>query len=156
MEDLTWTKGKYTITTDKSRLDIALIHDFLANKTYWAKNIPLSVVEKCIKYSLVFGIYDGEKQVGFCRIITDYSCIAYLADVFIIAEYQGKDLLKWLVKVVLQHPDLQGLRRFILVSKDAHPIYEKHGGFRRLQKPENYMEIVVPNAYGADEEVEFF
>lgn len=141
------TRNGYTISTDKSRLDVPAIHDFLANSSYWAHNVPLSTVQKSIENSLCFGIYAGETQVGFARVITDYAVFAYLADVFVLGAYRGRGLGKWLVACIVSHPELQNLRRWILATKDAHGLYAQYG-FNPLSKPERFMEASQPAAYG--------
>jgi GNAT superfamily N-acetyltransferase len=138
---------EYEISTDKQRLDVAIIHDFLA-RSYWAAGIPRSVVEKAIQHSLCFGVYLGSDQVGFARVITDFATFAYLADVFILPEHRGRGLSKALVQKILSHPELQGLRRILLATKDAHELYRKFG-FGPFQSPERLMSIYNPNVYGA-------
>jgi GNAT superfamily N-acetyltransferase len=145
------TKNKFLISTDKSKLKIDIIHDYLSNQSYWAANIPLEIVERSIANSLAFGIYYQEenrlKQVGFCRVVSDSSTFAYLADVFILEEYRGQGLSKFLVETVLKHPDLQGLRTWTLGTRDAQGLYAQYG-FKPLDKPQNFMQIKVENPYG--------
>ena len=141
-----WTKENYTISTNKTRLDIGYIHQYLSNQSYWAENIPVDVLKKSIKGSICFGIYTGDKQIGFARVITDTACFAYLADVFVDKEYRGRGLGKWLMEVILAHPDLQGLRRFLLATGDAHGLYEQFG-FSLLSFPEKWMHIHNPDVY---------
>jgi GNAT superfamily N-acetyltransferase len=136
----------YRISTDRSLLDAKMIHHFLTN-SYWAKNIPFSRIEKSIQNSLCFGVYKEGRQVGFARVISDFATFAYLADVFILKEYRGKGLSKALMDFILKHPDLQNLRRWNLVTRDAHRLYRNYG-FRNIQKPETYMEILNPDVYG--------
>ena len=143
---LNWTKENFTISTDKSWLDIPYVHDYLSNKSYWAENIPLDIVRKSIEGSICFGIYENRQQVGFARVITDKACFAYLADVFIDQHYRGLGLSKWLIEVILDYPDLQGLRRFLLATRDAHGLYEQFG-FSLLTFPEKWMHIHNPNPY---------
>ena len=140
-----WFKDDYTITTDKQKIDIAYVHDFLT-QSYWAKNIPLSVVQQSIKGSLCFAIWHQQKQVGFARVITDEATFAYLADVFIDEHYRGRGLSKWLVQVILEYPSLQGLRRFLLATRDAHGLYSQYG-FELLTHPERWMQIHKPDVY---------
>ena len=142
------TRNGYTISTDKSRLDVPAIHDFLANSSYWARNEPLSTVQKSIENSLCFGIYAGEAQVGFARVITDYAVFAYMADVFILEAHRGRGLGKWLVACIVSHPELQNLRRWVLATKDAHGLYAQVG-FNPLSKPERFMEASQPAAHGS-------
>jgi GNAT superfamily N-acetyltransferase len=139
-------KEDFLISTDRSRLDRNLIHRFLAD-SYWAKNIPFEIMEKSIENSLCFGAYHTSQQVGFARVISDYATFAYIGDVFVLEEYRGRGLSKWLMECILQHPDLQNLRRWTLVTRDAHELYRKFG-FTSLQKPERYMEILSPSPYG--------
>ncbi|MGC1457184.1 MAG: GNAT family N-acetyltransferase [Steroidobacteraceae bacterium] len=136
----------YEFTCDKQRLDIEGIHSFLA-QSYWSPGIPRAVVERAIANSLCFAIFHENKQVGFARVITDKATFAYLADVYVLPDHRGKGLSKRLVEQVLQHPDLQGLRRMMLGTLDAHGLYEKYG-FRPLAAPERVMEIHNPNVYG--------
>jgi GNAT superfamily N-acetyltransferase len=123
-----WQRGEYEIDTEPSRLDRGLIHDFLST-AYWSPNVPRDVVERSIENSLVFGLYRDGEQVGFARAVTDRSVFAYLADVFVLEPHRGHGLGKWLIETVLAHPDLQGMRRITLGTKDAHALYE-HYGFR--------------------------
>ncbi len=135
-----WQKEQYLISTDKSRLDVSMIHHFLYTTAYWAVGRPMSTVRKSIENSLCFGLYDGEKQVGFARIITDYATNGWVCDFFIIQPYRGKGLGKWLVDCMMEYPDVKGLRRLVLNTRDAHDLYIKHAGFRQLLKPENWLE----------------
>lgn len=128
----------YTIDTDKSRLDIPLIHQFLSQQSYWAQNIPLEIVERSIANSLCFGVYLGDAQVGFARVISDQATFAYLADVFILPEHRGRGLSKLLMKTISDWPTLQGLRRWLLATNDAHKLYEQFG-FAALDQPELIM-----------------
>ena len=129
----------YTISCDPALLDLEVIHGFLA-QSYWAKAIPKSLVEKSIKGSLCWGVYLQGRQVGFARIITDKATFAYLCDVFISAEHRGRGLSKALVSAIAAHPELQGLRRWMLVTVDAHGLYEQFG-FKTVSQPERHMEI---------------
>lgn len=135
-------KQEFFISTDKSKLDITLIHDFLSNRSYWAQGRTLETSEKSIQNSLCFGIYNQEENmVGFARVATDYAIFAYVMDVFIVETERGKGLGKMLVKSIMEHPELCKLRRIMLATQDAHTLYEQYG-FRRIEKPENFMEIV--------------
>src|SRR5262245_61267489 len=140
-----WRREQYVISTDPGRLDRDVIHAFLAS-SYWAEGIPRAVVDRSIEHSLCFGMYDGPRQIGFARVITDFATFAYLADVFVVAEYRGRQLSQWLMQVITEHPSLQGLRRWVLVTRDAHGLYEKVG-FSALPNPERYMERFVPDIY---------
>jgi GNAT superfamily N-acetyltransferase len=139
------------ISTDKSKLQIEIIHDYLSNQSYWAKGIPKQTIQKSIDNSIAFGVYLHDdntlNQVGFCRIISDLATYAYLADVFVLEEFRGKGLSKLLMETILKHPDLQGLRRWVLATLDAHGLYTQFG-FTPLDKPENFMQIKVENPYG--------
>lgn len=135
--------GEYEISTDPARLDRDLVHRFLSVEAYWARGIPRDVVDRSIDNSLCFGLYRGAEQVGFARVVTDRAAIAYLGDVFIVQAHRGRGLGKWLVETVMAHPDLQGLRRFMLGTEDAHSLYERFG-FRSLANPERMMEIASP------------
>jgi GNAT superfamily N-acetyltransferase len=138
-------RGDYEISTDGHRLDIGLIHDFLS-RSYWSPGIPRAVVERGIARSLCFGVYYRSRQVGFARVITDRASFAYLADVFVIDAHRKKGLGKWLVEVIIAHPDLQGLRRFLLATRDAHALYRRFG-FTSLANPDGLMEIYNPVPY---------
>jgi GNAT superfamily N-acetyltransferase len=137
--------SNFSISTDNSKLDLAMIHNFLKS-SYWAEDIPIGVVDKSIANSFCFGVYEDEKQVGFARVITDYITFAYLADVFILEAYRGQGLGKLLVQSILEHPELRGLRKWLLATKDAHELYRQYG-FQNLAIPELYMEISNPNIY---------
>lgn len=140
-----WRRGDYLISTDKSRLDLAVIHRFITT-SYWAPGIPMETVKRSIEHSLAFGVYKGDAQVGFARVITDYATFAYIGDVFILEEFRGQGLSKWLMEVVAAHPDLQGLRRWLLLTRDAHGLYRKTG-FTEPKTPERYMEKFFPDVY---------
>lgn len=128
----------YTITTDKAHLNVALVHRFLSEESYWAKNIPLDVVERSIEHSLCFGVYVGDKQVGFARVVSDHATFAYLADVFILPEHRRRGVSKQLIETIINWPTLQGLRRWMLATNDAHGLY-KQFGFQELDQPELIM-----------------
>lgn len=134
------------VDTDKSRLDVALIHGFLTS-SYWARGIPIEVVKTSIENSLCFGLYEGAAQVGFARLVTDFSTFAYLANVFIIASHRGRGLSKVLMSAILSHPRVQGLRRWLLATRDAHGLYAQFG-FRPLAAPERFMEKHEPSIHG--------
>jgi GNAT superfamily N-acetyltransferase len=140
-----WRRGDLAISTDPSRLDRSLIVRFLAG-SYWAKGIPQGVVDRSIEGSLCFGLYRGQKQLGFARVITDYATFAYLGDVFVVETSRGKGLGVWMMEVIMSHPRLQNLRRWMLATRDAHGLYEKFG-WRSLENPERMMEIVDPEIY---------
>ncbi len=138
--------GEFVISTDKKRLQIDVIQNFLQTESYWAKNRTLEQTQIAIENSLCFGVYFKERQIGFARIITDFATFAYIGDVFILDEFRGQGLSKWLMEVMLNHSHLQGLRRWILATKDAHGLYSKFG-FHGLKFPERWMELPAPNAY---------
>jgi len=140
----TWEREGYVISTDRSRLNIDLIHDFLSKTSYWAIDRARDVVERSIDNSLSFGVYKGNDQVGFARVVTDYATFAWIADVFVLPEHRGQGLSKWLMDVMLSHSQLQGFRRWVLATKDAHGLYE-HYGFIPLHRPERWMERPDPN-----------
>ena len=140
-----WTREGYTITTDPTRLDRETIHRFLAD-SYWSPGIPRAVVDRSIENSIPFGLYYGKAQVGFARVITDRATFAYLADVFVLPEHRGRKLGEWLVECVSVHPELQGLRRWVLLTRDAHELYRKFG-FTGVAKAERYMEKWDPEVY---------
>lgn len=139
-----WHNGGFFISTDRNRLDREMIHDFLSRRSYWAKGRELDVINRGIDNSLSFGIYNDEQQVGFARVVTDYATFAWLADVFVLEEYRGRGLGKWLIEVILAHPQLQGFRRWALSTKDAHDLYRGFG-FNELARPERWMERPDPN-----------
>jgi GNAT superfamily N-acetyltransferase len=133
------------VSTDRSRLDVDLVHRVLST-TYWAKGIPREIVERSIAGSIAFGLFERDRQVGFARVVTDLATYAYLADVFIVEECRGRGLGDWLVESILLHPQLQGLRRFALITRDAAPLYARHG-FAPPESPFGYMEIVDRDVY---------
>ncbi|MEO8152151.1 MAG: GNAT family N-acetyltransferase [Rhizobacter sp.] len=138
-------RGEYAISTDPQRLDLVAIHAYLT-QSYWSPGIPRSTVERAIAHSLCFGVYQATEQVGFARVVTDRATFAHLVDVFILEPHRGKGLSKWLVQFIKSHEDLQGLRRFMLVTKDAHGLYEKFG-FTAWATPARLMEVLRPNVY---------
>ena len=141
-----WKRDGFTVSTEKDRLDRGVIHEFLRD-SYWAKGIPPALVDRSIENSLCFGLYDGETLVGFARVITDNATFAYLSDVFVLESHRGRGLATWFMEVVMAHPDLQGIRRWMLATTDAHGLYRKVG-FTPLSKPERIMEKLLPDAYG--------
>ena len=142
-----WKRDGLTVSTDRARLDRGAIHEFLRG-SYWAKGIPRELVDRAIDTSLCFGLYDGDRLVGFARVITDHATFAYLSDVFVLESHRGRGLGTWFMESVLSHPDLQNLRRWMLATADAHGLYRKVG-FSALSKPERIMEKLLANAYGA-------
>ena len=133
-----YKRDNFTVSDDTSCLNVDAICDFLS-RSYWANKRPRDVIEKSIQYSLNFGVYDGDRQIGFARVVTDRSVFAYLCDVFIHEEYRGHSLGKWMMQCILDHPDLQGLRRWCLLTQDAHGLYEQFG-FTELKDPVRWME----------------
>ena len=138
----------YTISTEKSRLDIDLIHQYLSKESYWAKNIPRDLVASSIEHSLCFAAFAGDQFAGFARVVTDYATFAYVADVFVLPEHRGRGAAGAIMRAMREHQDLQRIRRWHLVTRDAHGLYEKFG-FRAVGKPERHMESVRENPYGA-------
>jgi GNAT superfamily N-acetyltransferase len=145
MQNFDITKEDFSISTNKSLLQIDVIHDFLQS-TYWANNRSKEKTIKAIENSICFGVYHQQKQIGFARVVSDNAVIAYVCDVFIIEEYRGKGLSKWLMETILSHPELQDLRRWILATKDAHGLYAQFG-FHAFTFPERWMELPAKNAY---------
>ena len=137
---------EYSISIDKKKLDIKVIHQFLSQEAYWCKNIPVEIVQRSIENSLCFGVYLADDQVGFARVITDLATFGYLADVFILPEHRGKGLSKQLMAFIMAYPALQGLRRMMLVTLDAHRLY-KQFGFEPIENPENLLSIKAFAAY---------
>ena len=122
----------YLISTDKARLDVAAVHDYLSRVSYWAQGRLSEVVRKSLDHSLCFGLYAGTQQVGLARVVTDYATFAWLCDVFVLESHRGQGLGKWLVKCVVNHPELQGLKLMFLGTRDAHELYRRYGGFQRM------------------------
>ena len=142
--------NEFVISTDKSKLDITVVHNYLCNESYWAKNITIDIVKKSIEGSLCFGLYQLNNQIGFARVITDHATFGYLADFFIIKDYRGKGLSKLLMKSIMSHPDLQGLRRWMLATRDAHALYAQFG-FIALDNPDRFMWFSLFDEYPAVE-----
>jgi GNAT superfamily N-acetyltransferase len=140
-----WRRGEFTISTDPARLDLLLVHRELT-ASYWAKGIPYDTVARSIEHSLPFGVFHGDEQVGFARVITDFATFAYLADVFVVDAWKGRGLGTWLVETIVAHPGLQGLRRWVLLTRDAHGLYRKFG-FEAPRRMEAYMDRWDPDVY---------
>jgi GNAT superfamily N-acetyltransferase len=138
-----WQRGDYTISTDNKRLDLNVIHDFISNQSYWGQGRALETVERALDHSLNFGVFNNQQQVGFARVVTDFATFAWVADVFIIKDHRKQGLSKWLMETVLAHPELQGFRRWVLATKDAHELYRRFGFFE-LKRPERWMERPDP------------
>ncbi len=139
------TSDEFDISDDKSRLDLDVIHGYLS-RSYWSPGIPREVIARGIEHALCFGVYHGGAQIGFARVITDQATFAYLADVFVLEEYRGRGLSKRLMAFIMAHPGLQGLRRFMLATRDAHGLYAQYG-FVETANPSRLMEIVKPDVY---------
>src|SRR5262245_9927690 len=140
-----WRRGEFTISTDRSRIDLDAVHAFLAD-SYWAKDIPRHLVAKSIEHSLVFGLYHGDRQIGFARVVTDRATFAYLADVYVLEAWRGRGLGSWLIETVQAHDELQGLRRWVLLTRDAHALYRR-AGWTEVANPDRYMERWTPGIY---------
>lgn len=134
-----WERNGFVISTDRQRLDIPFIHNFLSQSSYWARNRSLELVARSIDNSFPFGIYKGDEQVGFARVVTDFATFAWLADVFVSDDYRGQGLGVWLIEVITSHPRLQNFRRWILATRDAHELYRRFG-FNELDEPSRWME----------------
>ncbi len=139
MEVVEYHRNTYVISTDKTKLNIPLIHSFLDQLSYWAQGRSVAVVEKSMKHSLCFGVYADAEQVGFARLVTDYATFAWLCDVFIVDAHRGNGLSKWLVECVTAHPELENIRRFVLATRDAHELYRRYGAFQTLPNPDWWM-----------------
>lgn len=146
MQDINVTKEAYCITTDKARLDLQAVHQYLSQESYWSPNIPFERVEKAAHNCLTFAVLHHESQVGYARIISDYSTFAYLADVYILESHRGQGLSKWLMETIMEHPELQGLRRWVLATRDAHGLYAQYG-WKPVANPNIWMEVHHPNPY---------
>ncbi len=141
-----YRRGDYLISTDRARLDLDVVHGFLTD-CYWAKGIPRELVGRSMQNSLCFGIYHADtQQVGFSRVVSDFATVAYLGDVFVLESHRGHGLCKWMMECIVKHPALQGLRRWILLTRDAHGLYSSFG-FTPLKAPERYMELHRPDVY---------
>jgi N-acetylglutamate synthase-like GNAT family acetyltransferase len=140
-------KGKFLITTDRDKLDLDVVYNFLS-ESYWAKGISRELVVRSIQNSLCFGLFSEREQVGFARVISDFATYAYLADVFMMEPYRGRGLAKWLMECIVSHPQLQGLRRWTLATRDAHELYAKFG-FKPLARPDHFMELHNADIYKA-------
>ena len=146
---MNWRRGPYVVSDERSRLDLVVIHAYLT-RSYWAPGIPRALVERSLEHSLAFGLYrtdlPRERQVGFARVISDRATFAYLSDVFVLEEERGQGLSKFLLECIHAHPELQGLRRWLLVTRDAQGLYQQYG-WRVTPVPEQHMEIVVRDVY---------
>ena len=150
-----WRRGDYTISTERARVNVEAVHEFLSTRSYWARGRDFETVQRAVENSLPFGVYRDGRQVGFARVVTDYATFAWLADVYVLDEFRGGGLGKWLVEVVLSHPELQHLRRWILGTRDAHELYRRFG-FTEIEEPQFYMHKLEartppPDLTGRDE-----
>ena len=143
---LSWTRGEFSITTDNNKISLDVVHAFLANESFWAKNIPRHTVARSITHSLCFGLFKNDEQIGYARVITDRATIAYLGDVFVLASHRGQGHSRWLMECLTSHPDLQGLRRWVLLTSDAHGLYEKFG-FSAIDSPQMWMQKFNAQVY---------
>ena len=139
-----WIRGQYTLSTDKSRLDLERVHAFLST-VYWSMGIPKATIAKAVEHSVAFGLYSETEQVGFARVITDFATHAYVCDVYVEESHRGHGLAAWMMECMLAHPELQGLRRWMLITRDAHGLYRKLG-FTEA-RPGAWMEIARPDIY---------
>ena len=129
----------FTINTDKNKLNIPAIHEYLSTRSYWAAGRTLECVEKSIENSLCFGVYEGETQIGFARVVTDYATFSWLCDVFILEEYRGRGLGKWLISTLVEYHGIKESTKFFLATRDAHSLYSQYGGFENITMPEKLM-----------------
>lgn len=136
----------FYISTDKSKMDIEIIHKYLSEESYWAKGVPREIVKKSVANSFCFGVFYHDRQIGFAKVITDFTTIAYLGDVFILDKFRGLGLSKLLMETIMHHPELQGLRRWILLTADAHELYRKFG-WSNINDPSRWMEVHTKNPY---------
>ena len=134
-----WQKEKYLITTDADKVDIDVVHQYLSEQSYWAKGIPREVVARSVQHSICFSVLHEDALIGFARVVSDHATVAYLGDVFVLPAHRGQGLSTWLMECITAHPDLQGLRRWMLATADAHGLYAKFG-FTALKAPERWME----------------
>ena len=142
----TWRKDAFEISTDPARVDREMTHAFLQNESYWAAGVPRDVFDRSMEGSMVFGIYLGEEQVGFARVVSDRATFAWIGDVFVRGEFRGQGLSKWLMETIVTHPELQGLRRWMLATRDAHGLYQQFG-FTELPDPTRFMTRHDPDVY---------
>lgn len=143
-----WVKEQFIVSCDPQKMDLDVIHGFLS-ESHWAAGIPKGTVARSLDASLCFALLEQDKQIGFARVISDFATIAYLGDVFVLPHYRGRGLSKWLMRCIMEHPDLQGLRRWILATSDAHGLYQKFG-FTALAKPDIFMERYTADLYSRE------
>lgn len=141
-----WNRIEFNLSDDKKKLQIEVIQKFLAEDSYWANSRTVEQTRRAIENSLCFGLYHDDQQIGFARVVSDFATFAYLGDVFVLQEFRGQGLSKWLMETIVSHPELQGLRRWVLATRDAHSLYEKYG-FHALKFPDRWMEKPATDAY---------
>jgi GNAT superfamily N-acetyltransferase len=139
VETVVFTRGPYRITTDKTELDLAIIHDYLSRESYWASGRTLATVRRTVEHSLCFGLFADGSQVGFSRVVADYATFAWLGDVFVLPSHRGLGLGKWMIECVVAHPAIRDIRLALLATRDAHGLYERYGGFAHLEAPGRWM-----------------
>ena len=140
------TADGFTFSSNRTKVDIAYVHRIASTQLYWAQGIPFDIVKRSVENSFCFGIYTDDRQVGFARLVTDYATFAYLADVFVDEQYRGKGLSKKLMEFIFDIEELKVFRRMVLVTRDAHTLYERYG-FTQLKTPDTYMELHRPGVY---------
>lgn len=145
-DHLTWRRGEFEISTDPARVDLETVQQFLSEQAYWSPGVPMDVVRRAIEGSVVFGVYRGEEQVGFARVVTDRATFGWIGDVVILAPFRGQGLSKWLMECIVGHPELQGFRRWMLATRDAHGLYARYG-FTELHDATRFMERWDPDVY---------
>jgi GNAT superfamily N-acetyltransferase len=152
---LEWRRDGFLISNDRGWIDVPAVHEFLSTRSYWARGIPIETVRRAIENSLCFGVYAEtveapmvRRPAGFARVTTDFATFAWIGDVFIIEEFRGRGLSKWLMETIVAHPLLQGLRRLLLATHDAHELYRQFG-FKPLSRPERFLELRFPDVYAA-------
>ncbi|TQV78404.1 GNAT family N-acetyltransferase [Denitrobaculum tricleocarpae] len=145
-----WQKENYRLTTDTARFDMEVLFRFISEESYWARGMARETFERAVRHSVCFGLFDGDRQIGFGRVVSDFASVAYLKDVFILEDCRGRGLSKWMMECILSHPDLQVIRRWLLVTADAQELYKKFG-FTPLKVPEKFMELHNPQVYTGHE-----
>ena len=137
-------REKFLISTDKEKLNLQVIFDFLAHQSYWAQGRTIEIIAKSIEHSLCFGVYESDKQIGFARVVTDYATFGWICDLFVLKTHRQHGLGKWLVEAIINHPDLRNIRRLVLATLDAHELYRRYGGFDALPEADRWMTRVLP------------
>jgi N-acetylglutamate synthase-like GNAT family acetyltransferase len=141
-----WSKEKYLITTDAAAVDIGVVHHFLSIESYWAKGIPREIVARAVQHSICFSVLHEGALIGFARVTSDHATVAYVGDVFVLPAHRGRGIATWMMECISAHPDLQGLRRWMLATADAHGLYAKFG-FTPMKAPARWMEKHDPDVY---------